>query len=130
MQLEAPSGTCTQEGNRVNFSWTPVDGAYAYKATWNLGENEYSEVTDGTSVTITGLAPGTHTLGVQALSNYGGYTDSEVTRVQAVRTRTEVKSVQGTYTCSLIRRNNSWDCTMHFYDDNTYVIDAFYQGEN
>lgn len=128
-QLATPAPTASQQSNRVVLSWPAVEGADWYVYSYAIGDNTITEIAYEPSCSIAGLAPGTHQLTVAAISDNPGYTDSQIATVQAIRTRSEIATVEGTYTCGLMRRNNSWPCTMHIYDDDSYVIDAFYQGE-
>lgn len=129
VSLDVPEPVVEQVGNKIKLSWPAISGAASYRYCYDIGDDTFSIDTADTECYITGLAPGIHEVTLQAISDYGGYTDSEVASVECVRSRTEIATVTGTYTSGLIRRNNSWSCQMHIYDDDTFTIDSFYQGE-
>lgn len=128
--LDAPTITATQRGNIIDLSWEPVDGAAAYSIDYTIADATMSILAvESTSCSISGLAPGDNTIVVTSLSDYPGYLDSEPLTVTVTRTRQEIATVTGKYTSGLIRRNGTWDATMHIYDDGSYCIDSFYQYE-
>lgn len=125
IQLSAPQLTAGKGNGGVLISWTAIEHADSYSYTvYDEGGKKKKEgsVTDS-QVLIGGLAIGTYTIEVTAVSEQEAYSNSEIATLTFKRERIELWRRTGTYESA---SNGNFTADIVCYDDGSYAIEAPY----
>ena len=126
--LGKPQPVLTREVNTIIISWNAIDGArdYAFRLADSDGNILDESTTFSTSVQLPDLSTGSYIFSVTAQTETEGFRNSEtaVINFDFTREREEIWRTPGTYSSALL--GTSWDAELVAYDDNSYVLLAWY----
>lgn len=124
IKLSTPVLTVTNEGRAIVVTWDADENAKEYAYSCMIGNILYDEGTvTSPSVTFRNLPKGDYSVSVTAVTDEGGYESSAPGVATFAVTRSELWRVKGTYEAA---SGGSWDATLVAYDDNSYVLLAWY----
>lgn len=125
IQLSAPQLASGKGNGGVLISWTAIEHAasYSYVVYDDQGKKKKEGSVTESQVLLGGLAIGTYTIEVTAVSDQEAYSNSEVATLTFNRERLELWRRTGTYESA---SNGKFTADIVSYDDGSYAIEAPY----
>ncbi|MCM1449808.1 MAG: fibronectin type III domain-containing protein [Clostridiales bacterium] len=130
--IQSPRLSWTREVNTIIVEWNQVESArdYEYTLTDSDGNVTASGTTFDTAVSFQQMATSQYTMSVVARTVKDGFCDSETSAIviDFTREREELWRVNGNYKSDFLY--TGWPAELIAYDDNSYVLLAWYGVEN
>lgn len=122
--LPAPVVTVEVVGSVANVKWEPVEGAADYSYYYVIDGMVTTGTTAETSLKISDVPMGTHTVSVAANPDDDEHSQSDPAIVEFTRQSVVVMSTTGRYYS--YQTGGEWDALMEKTDDGIYTIYAWY----
>lgn len=126
--LDEPVPEASSANGGVTIVWPAVEHASSYTYSYEVDGETIMGSTTTNSVTLTGLAIGTYTIYITAVSDDEAYSDSKTISLTFERTKAEVWRKTGWHWSAGLQQYSEAD--MVAYDDGSYSIVAPYGEEN
>ncbi len=123
--LSAPTNIAKAQANgEVTITWDAVANASQYNVVLRDAEEEVilDDAVSEPQIILSGLALGEYTIVVNASSDNEAFSQSGSTTYIFTRDRLVLETKVGKYTSHLL---GTWECTMDFCDDDSYVLHNF-----
>lgn len=122
--LATPVVTVEVVGPVANVKWEPVDGAAYYTYSYEIEGKVTTGSTSATTLKITDVPMGTHTVSVVAIPSDDDHSESDAGVAQFTRQSVVVMSATGRYYS--YQTGGEWDALIEKTDDGMYTIYAWY----
>lgn len=126
VKLAEPEVTASQDGARINITWTAVENADYYHYSYLLNGEEVSADTEDCRLQLRGIPTGSYTISVTAMTDTEGFISSDAVNCGFTRSRQALWSAEGDYSSSLLTAGSHWKATLTAYNDGSYVIAGWY----
>ncbi|MGM9733621.1 MAG: fibronectin type III domain-containing protein [Prevotella sp.] len=128
-QLGTPQAVAVENNGIINVVWPAVDNAEYYYVYVDVeesqvGNTDLATITTTTSIALSGLAVGDHTVYVFAMTDDENYSLSEGFKLSFIKAKNELWRTEANYYCEAL--NQDFATQVVAYEDGSYAIEGIY----